>query len=93
MKKAPVLILDDSSSALDMATDRKLRNALSKLDYSPTVFIVSQRISSVIDCDKIIVTDDGNIAGIGTNEELLASCDIYKEIYNSQTKGGVANVG
>ncbi|NLM11660.1 MAG: ABC transporter ATP-binding protein [Clostridiaceae bacterium] len=93
VKKAPVLILDDSSSALDMATDRKLRNALSKLDYSPTVFIVSQRISSVIDCDKIIVTDDGNIAGIGTNEELLASCDIYKEIYNSQTKGGVANVG
>lgn len=93
VKKAPVLILDDSSSALDMATDRNLRKAISKLKYTPTVFIVSQRISSVIDCDKIIVTDDGNIAGIGTHDELLSICDTYKEIYTSQTKGGIGNVG
>jgi len=92
VKKAPVLILDDSSSALDTATDKRLRNALSKLNYRPTVFIVSQRISSVIDCDRIIVMDDGNIAGIGTNDELLAGCEIYREIYVSQTKGGVADV-
>lgn len=88
-----MLILDDSSSALDMATDRNLRKAISKLKYTPTVFIVSQRISSVIDCDKIIVTDDGNIAGIGTHDELLSICDTYKEIYTSQTKGGIGNVG
>lgn len=93
VKKAPVLILDDSSSALDMATDRNLRKALSNLPYSPTVFIVSQRISSVIDCDKIIVMDDGSIAGIGTNDELLAKCDTYKEIYLTQTKGGVGHAG
>lgn len=90
VKKAPVLILDDSSSALDMATDRNLRRALSNLPYSPTVFIVSQRISAVIDCDKIIVMDDGSIAGIGTHDELLANCDTYKEIYLTQ-KGGVGN--
>lgn len=93
VKKTPVLILDDSSSALDMATDRNLRKALSNLPYSPTVFIVSQRISSVIDCDKIIVMDDGSIAGIGTNDELLAKCDTYKEIYLTQTKGGVGHAG
>lgn len=93
VKKAPVLILDDSSSALDMATDRKLRKALSGLEYKPAVFIVSQRISSVIDCDKIIVMDDGSIAGIGTNDELLKTCDTYREIYTTQTKGGIASVG
>lgn len=91
VKKAPVLILDDSSSALDMATDRNLRKALSNLQYAPTVFIVSQRIASVIDCDKIIVMDDGSIAGIGTNDELLETCDAYKEIYLVQTKGGIGN--
>jgi len=93
VKKSPVLILDDSSSALDMATDRNLRKALSNLPYSPTVFIVSQRISSVIDCDKIIVLDDGIVAGIGTNDELLAKCDAYREIYHAQTKGGVGHAG
>lgn len=93
VKKAPVLILDDSSSALDMVTDRNLRKALSELPYRPTVFIVSQRIPSVIDCDRIIVLDDGLIAGIGTNEELLASCETYREIYNMQAKGGICNVG
>jgi len=79
VKKAPVLILDDSSSALDMVTDRNLRKALSKLPYHPTVFIVSQRISSVIDCDRIVVLDDGRVAGIGTSDELLAACDTYRE--------------
>jgi len=90
VKKAPVLILDDSSSALDMVTDRNLRKALSKLPYHPTVFIVSQRISSVIDCDRIVVLDDGRVAGIGTSDELLAACDTYREIYNTQTRGGSA---
>lgn len=90
VKKAPILILDDSFSALDMATDRNLRKALSKLPYSPTVFIVSQRISSVIDCDRIIVMDDGSIAGIGTHDELLATCETYREIYLTQ-KGGASN--
>jgi ATP-binding cassette subfamily B multidrug efflux pump len=93
VKKAPILILDDSSSALDMVTDRNLRKAISKLPYSPTVFIVSQRISSVIDCDKIIVLDDSCIAGIGTNEELLSFCETYREIYHTQTKGGIGSVG
>lgn len=93
VKKAPVLILDDSSSALDMVTDRNLRKALSKLPYHPTVFIVSQRISSVIDCDRIVVLDDGRVAGIGTSDELLAACDTYREIYNTQTRGRIGNVG
>jgi len=93
VKKAPILILDDSSSALDMVTDRNLRKALSNLSYKPTVFIVSQRISSVIDCDRIIVMDDGSIAGIGTSEELLSGCKTYREIYYTQTKGRIGDVG
>ena len=78
------MILDDSASALDFATDAKLRQAIRGMKDKLTVFIVSQRASSIQYADQIIVMDDGNIAGIGKHEELLASCDVYKEIYDSQ---------
>jgi len=78
-----ILILDDSASALDYATDAKLRKALSEIKDS-TVFIVSQRASSIKNADKIVVLDDGKIVGIGTSDELLKSCEVYQEIYYSQ---------
>ena len=84
IKRAPILILDDSASALDFATEARLRAEISRLDYAPTVFIVSQRSSSISHADKIIVLEDGKIEGIGTHTELLSSCEIYKEIYESQ---------
>jgi len=84
--KPEILILDDSASALDFATDAALRKALGSLDYSPTVFIISQRTSSIRHADKIIVLDDGAICGTGTHDELLDSCEVYREIYNSQYK-------
>ena len=84
VSKPEILIFDDSSSALDYQTDARLRAALKKLDYNPTVFIVSQRTASLSHADKIVVLDDGKIVGIGTHEELLASCTVYEEIYNSQ---------
>lgn len=84
VKKPSVLILDDSASALDFATDAKLRIALKNMDTDATVFIVSQRASSIMHADKIIVLDDGEAVGIGTHKELLASCAVYKEIYASQ---------
>ncbi len=83
VRKPDILILDDSSSALDYATDRKLRENIKSIDYSPTVFIVAQRTSSVQNSDRIIVLDDGRVAAMGRHEELLESCDIYKEIYDS----------
>ena len=86
VKQAPILILDDSASALDMATDAKLRKAIRELSYQPTVFIVSQRTNAIMDADQIIVLDDGQIEGIGTHEELLSDCVVYKEIYESQFK-------
>lgn len=86
LRKPEILILDDSASALDFATDAALRKSLRELDYNPTVFIVSQRTSSIQHADKIIVLDDGEIAGTGTHSELLESCSIYREIYNSQFK-------
>lgn len=79
-----ILILDDSASALDLATDAALRKALSEQTASMTVFIVSQRVSSIRFADKIIVLDDGRIVGMGTHEELSESCDVYKEICVSQ---------
>ncbi len=79
-----ILILDDSSSALDFATEAKLRNEIYKLSYNPTVFIVSQRASSVMSADKIIVLDDGCCVGCGTHSQLLENCEVYKEIYSSQ---------
>lgn len=87
VRKPEILILDDSSSALDYATDLKLRKALKSLDYRPTVFIVSQRTASIQHADKIIVMEDGEAAGMGTHEELLKTCGIYREIYESQFKG------
>ncbi len=84
VKKPEILILDDSASALDYATDAKLRKALKEIPGEPTVFIVSQRASSLMHADKIIVLDDGVVTGIGTHEQLLESCEIYQEIYYSQ---------
>lgn len=86
VKQAPILILDDSASALDMATDAGLRAAIRKLSYKPTVFIVSQRTNAIMDADQIIVLDDGRVEGIGTHEQLLSDCVVYKEIYESQFK-------
>ena len=86
VRKPEILILDDSASALDFATDAALRKSLRELDYKPTTFIVSQRTASIMHADKIIVLDDGEMAGIGTHDELLASCPVYREIYESQFK-------
>lgn len=82
--KPEILILDDSASALDYATDAALRKALKELSGETTVFIVSQRASSIMHADQIIVLEDGEIAGCGTHEELLADCEVYQEIYYSQ---------
>lgn len=84
VRRPEILILDDSASALDFATDARLRKSLRELDYSPTVFIVSQRTSSVQSADCILVLDDGELAGKGTHEELLKTCSVYQEIYASQ---------
>ncbi|MCI9122865.1 MAG: ABC transporter ATP-binding protein [Eubacterium sp.] len=84
VRRPEILILDDSASALDFATDAKLRKSLRELDYDPTVFIVSQRTSSVQSADCILVMDDGELVGKGTHEELLESCGVYQEIYASQ---------
>ncbi len=86
VKKPEILILDDSASALDFATDAALRKAIREMAYSPTVFIVSQRASSIQYADKIIVLDDGKVVGIGTHDELLDTCEVYREIYYSQFK-------
>lgn len=84
VKRPEVLILDDSSSALDYATDAALRIAIRNLPYKPTVFIVSQRTSSIMHADLIIVLEDGEVAGVGTHEKLLESCEVYREIHLSQ---------
>ncbi len=84
--KPEIIIFDDSASALDYATDAKLRKAIKSLDYTPTVFIVSQRAASLMHADKIIVLDEGRMVGIGDHDSLLAGCDIYREIYESQFK-------
>lgn len=84
MKKPEILILDDSASALDFATDAALRKAIREMKENPTVFIVTQRASSILYADEIIVLDDGAVAGIGTHEELLENCEVYQEIYYSQ---------
>ena len=84
VRKPEILILDDSASALDYATDARLRRAIREMEESPTVFIVSQRTSSIQHADKIIVLEDGEIAGMGTHENLLETCGVYREIYESQ---------
>ena len=86
VRKPDILILDDSASALDFATDAALRKAIRGMKSSPTLFIVSQRAASLMHADKIIVLDDGKVAGIGTHDELLAGCEVYQEIYYSQFK-------
>lgn len=86
VRKPSILILDDSASALDFTTDAKLRKALSGLKNTSTIFIVSQRTSSIQQADKILVLDDGQLVGMGSHEELLKDCDVYKEIYDSQFK-------
>ena len=84
VRKPEILILDDSASALDYATDAALRAAIAALPYRPTVFIVSQRTASIRHADRIVVLDDGAMVGLGTHEELLNSCAIYREIHESQ---------
>ena len=84
VRKPEILILDDSASALDFATDAALRKSIKEMKNQPTVFIVSQRAASIQHADQIIVLDDGAMAGIGTHEELLKDCPIYQEIYYSQ---------
>lgn len=89
MKHAPILILDDSASALDMATDANLRKAIRRMPDHPTVFIVSQRTNAIMDADQILVLDDGKLVGKGKHDELLKTCEIYREIFESQYKKGV----
>ena len=84
VRRPRILILDDSASALDFATDAALRRSLRDLPYSPTVFLVSQRAASIRYADRILVLDDGRIAGSGTHDELMESCEVYREIYSSQ---------
>ena len=84
VREPEILILDDSASALDYATDARLRNNLRLLDYNPTVFIVSQRTSSIHHADKILVLDGGRLVGCGKHAELLKNCEVYREIYESQ---------
>lgn len=85
VRRPEILILDDSSSALDFATDAALRKALRSMPDAPTTFIISQRTSSLQHADKIIVLEDGNMVGLGTHEQLLATCSVYQEIHHSQS--------
>lgn len=87
LKKPKIMILDDSTSAVDTATDAQIRQGLKKLDKNMTTIIIAQRISSVEDCDQIVVLDDGRINAVGTHEQLLQNCKIYQEVYHSQQKG------
>lgn len=93
VRKPSILILDDSASALDYATDASLRMAIRNMPNSPTTFIVSQRAASVRYADQIVVLDDGQVVGIGTHEELLAGCEVYQEIYYSQFPKEVTDNG
>ncbi len=91
LRRPQILILDDSASALDYATEAALRRALRSLGHEPTTFIVSQRTSSILHADRILVLDDGAMVGLGTHDELLATCEVYREIYHSQfPKGGAS---
>ncbi len=93
VKGADILILDDSASALDYATDARLRKAIREMEPSPTVFIVSQRTSSILHADQIIVMENGQMAGIGTHSDLLETCEVYQEIYYSQYRKEAATGG
>ena len=87
LKNPKILILDDSTSAVDTATDAKIRQAFRTQIPGVTKFIIAQRISSISDADRIIVLDNGKINGVGTHEELLKNNEIYREVYESQTGG------
>ena len=91
LKKPKILILDDSTSAVDTATDAKIRKAFRQEIPGTTKLIIAQRISSVQDADRIVVMEDGRIDGIGTHEELLATNEIYRDVYESQTGGGAGD--
>ena len=86
VRRPAILILDDSASALDFATDAALRKALAHLPWKPTVVLISQRVSSIRHADQILVLDDGRLAGTGTHDELLQSCPVYQENCRSQYK-------
>ena len=88
LKNPKILILDDSTSAVDTATDARIRKAFAEEIPNTTKFIIAQRVSSVQNADCIIVMDNGQINGFGTHEELLATNEIYREVYESQTQGG-----
>lgn len=88
LKKPKVLILDDSTSAVDMKTDAKLREAFRTGLKDTTKIIIAQRTASVMDADKIIVLDDGKVVAVGKHDELLDNCDIYREVYESQNRRG-----
>lgn len=94
LKKPKILILDDSTSAVDTATDKKIRTELKKLMSDMTVITIAQRVNSIMEADKIVVMDDGRINEIGTHETLLGKNRIYTEVYKSQTnpEGGQINV-
>ena len=87
LKNPKVLILDDSTSAVDTATDGKIRKAFAEELKDTTKVIIAQRVNSVCEADKIIVMDDGKINDIGTHEELMERCEIYKDVYKSQQEG------
>ena len=86
VRKPEILIFDDSASAIDFLTEKKLRTNLKNMDYNPTIFIVSQRTSSIKHADKIVVLEDGVMCGLGTHDELVKDCQVYKEIHESQFK-------
>ena len=88
LRKPKILILDDSTSAVDTATDAKIRRAFREEIPDTTKLIIAQRVSSVQDADRIIVMDEGQVHGFGTHEELLKTDEIYREVYESQTQGG-----
>ena len=87
LKNPKVLIFDDSTSAVDTATDAKIRSGLAQYMPDTTRLVIAQRISSVKDCDRIIVMDDGRVSAFGTHDELLQTCEIYREVYESQVGG------
>ena len=89
LKKPKIMILDDSTSAVDTATDAQIRKGLKELSKDMTTIIIAQRISSVEDCDKIVVLNDGKIDAVGTHKQLLKTNAIYQEVYHSQQKGSV----
>lgn len=91
LKKPKILILDDSTSAVDTKTDALIRKAFSEEIPDTTKFIIAQRVSSIMDADKIIIMDEGRVVACGTHDELLKTNQIYREVYNSQTKGGAVN--